>query len=108
MQIDYKRINEEVAKELNISEDLVKSISDKAFSSWNKWTRKPDSLILKIRGLGKNYFRKKKIADRLEEMDHYGSSFPEEFRATLDFILKEYEKYSSEKQKFRNVNNVIE
>lgn len=102
MIIEHKRINKEVSEENNIPEEIIKSISDKVFTSWNKWTKNPDTLVLKIRGLGKSYYRKKKVLDKICEFDYLEDTFSEEFKRALLFVRDEYEKYTEEKQKFRN------
>jgi len=105
MRIDQHRINKEVSDENFLDEELVKSISDIGFKRWSEWTHDPDSLILKIDYLGKNYFKKKKTEDRLETINMYGENsfyLEDGMKEKFEFILSEYDKYLEEKKKFRN------
>ena len=108
MKIEHKQINTEVSKENDIEFDIVKSISDKVFSSWVVWIRQPDTLILKIRGLGKNYYRKKKVQRKLDQIPESNNPPAQNFIDVLEFIMKQYESYSTEKKSFRNANKDIE
>ncbi len=108
MKIEHKQINTEVSNEHNIEFEIVKSISDKVFSSWVKWIRKPDTLILKIRGLGKNYYRKKKVQRKLDQIPLSSHPPAQNFIDVLEFIMEQYELYSTEKKSFRNANKDIE
>lgn len=108
MKIEHKQINTEVSRENDIEFEIVKSISDKVFSSWVKWIRQPDTLILKIRGLGKNYYRKKKVQRKLDQIPESSHPPAQNFIDVLEFIMTQYELYSKEKQKFRHANKNTE
>lgn len=56
----YKRVEE-------FDFDLVKDIGDFLFLKWKKWHKYPDNLILRVRGLGDNYLRKKKNSNLLRK-----------------------------------------
>lgn len=109
MQTDYKQVNKITAKRTGKSEQTYKDIQTFIFSEVHSLLRRPESLILKLRGVGTWYLRKKrmqsivdKYPERLIEKTREEFSTDKEFndyqfkRETyLNFItrLAEYEHY---------------
>lgn len=94
-QVEKKEIYSRVAEKHNISPELVAEVGDAVFQAWSEWQRHPTNLILKIKNLGKQYVRKKKVK---EEIDHM-------FSSTFDYIDEDRNTFTSEEQYLRYQNN---
>lgn len=113
MQLKQSDIVNKVALEKGLDVELLQSISDSVFQEIARKIKKPDNLIIYVKGLGKIYARKKKTLDGIEKMNNSLKS-PKtysneertiEYRTSLEFLINTYEEFTKEKNQYRNANN---
>ena len=124
MQTTVKQVYKKVSENLTFSEEIVKSIGDKVFETLLSNFKTPQSLIIKVRGLGYFYMRKNKLEDQIKNVnailakvsneEHQLYETPEYFEKKTklrDLLLerqKEYNKFLEKKniiKKLRNDNS---
>lgn len=113
MQSNHLDIYKMVAAESGNSEDLYKDIGSFVFKETAKLLKEPNSLILKLKGVGSWHLRKARIKIFVEEYtepthDEYTSEltireWEEKRKRYFNFIerLKEYDKYLEIKKDIR-------
>lgn len=117
MQSDYKEICKITSQRTGKSEQLYKDLANFVFASLYKNMRRPKNLIIKLRGIGFWYLRKKRMIGHLEFPPDYNKK-KEDFKHELAWVknenrkemhaifrerLKEYEEYSEEKRKINAI-----
>lgn len=68
MQVEGQHIYKNVAVGNRLSQELVKSVGDCIFQSFNELQKDPPNLILNLRGIGRRFVRRKKIHDRIDTL----------------------------------------
>lgn len=123
MQDLYRELEEEGV----LSFKEAKSVGDAVFSALLKNIKKPPALILKVKGLGDFFLRRKKLSDQYLKLDalfNTDNLLPDilekekkypghiaERRATIDLIaqrLEEYERYVDKKLSIRRIREKIQ
>lgn len=120
MQSDYKQAYKTTAKRTGKDETLYKDIGNFVFAHLYSMFRKPKSLIIKLKGIGFWFLRKKRLKGVI---DMYPPDFernPEEFSSEYSFLrnenkkemyvlfqerLKEYDSYIEERKMIRTERN---
>lgn len=116
MQSTLNDIVKKISIEEGLDESVLQSISNTVFKTTLENIKKPKSLILYIKGLGKIYARKRKTSDHLILYKKailtpkvQRSAFLEDYIKSMEFLLEEYKKYDEIKTNFKknaiNYNN---
>lgn len=118
MQSDWKEVYRLTSKRTEKSEQMYKDIGNFIFNKLYTELRRPKSLIIKLKGIGFWYLRKKRIQ---AIVDIYPPNFdkkPEDFNHPLELLkhenkveiynifkerLKEYEEYIIDRDKVRKI-----
>ena len=118
MQSDYKQIYKIAAEENNISEQLYKDLGNFVFAALYAEMRKPSKLILKLKGVGFWYLRKKRMEIVLREypMDYsktetdFSSKFglfkyesKKEIHSIFKSRLHDYQEFITERNEVRKL-----
>ena len=114
MQSDYKEIYKLTAKRTSKNEVLYKDIGNFVFTELYNMLRKPNSLIIKLKGIGFWFLRRKRLAgviklypaDYEKKQEDFSSEYgflknenKKEIHALFMERLKDYEEYAEEKEK---------
>ena len=120
MQSDYKEIYKLTAKRTSKNEVLYKDIGNFVFTELYNMLRKPNSLIIKLKGIGFWFLRRKRLAgviklypaDYEKKQEDFSSEYgflknenKKEIHALFMERLKDYEEYAEEKRKIRTERN---
>ena len=92
----YKTVSEDVNK----SYDLVKSVGDSVFANLLANIKKPEKLILKVRGLGSFYLRKAKLASYIESYRRFYTD--PTYERTQLAIAESLETYENKQKQYQN------
>lgn len=121
MQSDYRQIYKELSEEKGKPEQLYKDLGNFIFQQTYNMLRNPDSLIIKLKGLGNWHLRKKRMEIIVNEYSDRGvektrenfdsdSSYSEylEKKKQYDIFverLKDYDEYLKMKKDVREQRN---
>ncbi len=101
MQMTLNAIYESIAKEKNQEYALVKSVGDCVFKQLLASFKTPQSLILKVRGIGQFYLRHQKLQEYIEQRrDFY---FNPENEKSIDSRKHDEEDFYKRKERFENL-----
>lgn len=103
MQYTSKEIYKEVSEENNIPLNKVKLIGDIVFDELSKKIKSPNKIIIKIKGLGSFFLRKRKLENFIQSENTKGELTDFKLVETLEARLKEYEIYVQKKQKMQKL-----
>lgn len=99
MQSDHRFICKLTALRTGKDEKIYRDISTFIFAAANKELKKPKSLIMRLKGIGYWYLRKKRIVKKVTDFPKWDSQDP--IKIELNNILiervKEYEEYSQQR-----------
>ena len=116
MQSDWKEIYRLTAERTGGDEQLYKDVGNMIFSTLYKKIRRPTSILLKLKGVGTWYLRKKRLEIFLSHFPPNWEKTEEDFSHPMQFIknenkkeiyllfqerLKEYEEYVALKNEIR-------
>lgn len=117
MQSDHKQIYKLTSERTGKSEQLYKDLGNFVFTETNRLLRKPKSLVLKLKGIGSWYLRRKRMqividtcAHRIIEKardtfvsDKMYEEYLEKKEQYLNFVdrLKDYEEYTEIKKEVK-------
>ena len=120
MQSDYKEIYKITSKRTGKDELLYKDIGNFVFTELYSMFRKPNSLIIKLKGIGSWFLRRKRLqgvidmypADYEKKQEDFHSEFSflknenkKELHTIFKARLKEYDEYIELKQEVRKERN---
>lgn len=120
MQTDNKELYKLTSARTGKDEILYKDVGNFVFAELASMLRKPKSLIIKLRGVGFWFLRRKRLFGVLKMYPADWEKKQEEFSSEYAFLknenkkeihslfmerLKEYEEYASEKTKIRQERN---
>lgn len=126
-QCEKKSLYNKTAEKYKLDEELVTEIGDSVFEAWSQWQKHPDNLRLKIKNLGVQIVRKKKVNEEIDDM--YRSAFDYIEEANNSFtgedqymrykddqawyqqmvIMRDiYKQYTADKQKIRELRNALQ
>lgn len=117
MQSDYREICKITSSRTGKSEQLYRDLSNFIFADLAKNIRRPKTLIIKLKGIGFWFLRKKKILDYIKFPPHYDKKREDfthdilwnanEQRKELFVLfaerLKEYDKFLEKKSKIKSI-----
>lgn len=117
MQSDHKEVYKLTSKRTGVNEQIYKDIGNFVFTELNSMLRKPNSLIIKLKGVGSWYLRRNRMQIVVDEyadgiVDQFTS--PETLQLFADrreryemFLerLKEYEEYVSIRKDIKRKRN---
>lgn len=113
MQKNIKDIVEQVSLKEDLDKEVLQSIANSVFLELNNKIKRPTSLIIYIKDIGKLYARKKKSIDGLAKIEEFLKMpkpiFPTdaliERKSSLEFLLKEYDQFLIDKNQHKNASN---
>lgn len=92
MQSDYKEIYRLTALRTGKSEELYKEVGNHVFSNLYSFLRRPSALILKLKGVGSWYLRRKRMQIIVDE-------FPPDFTKTVEDFTSQLSLFKYENKK---------
>ena len=112
MQTRINTIYERASEKNDLDYDLVKNIGDSIFMEWQKAMKDPPSVVIKVRGFGYFFLRKRVMQQEMEKIEGRfdGSKTPypiESLESRWNFLNKlklrweEYKTYLESKDKIR-------
>lgn len=116
MQSDYKDIYKQTAKRTSKNETLYKDVGNFVFTELYNMMRRPNSLIIKLKGIGFWFLRRKRLFGALERFPANYEKKQEDYKNPLKYLnnenkkevhalfrerLKDYEEYVEIKREIR-------
>lgn len=92
MQSDYKEIYKLTAKRTGKSEILYKDVGNFVFAELYNMIRKPNSLIIKLKGIGFWFLRRKRLYNAIERSPANYEKTREDFSSDYSFEKNENKK----------------
>lgn len=110
MQSDYKTIYKMTAERTGKSEQMYKDLGNFVFAQLYKNFRNPKSIIIKLKGIGFWYLRKKRLEILLTRYAYdpeKGSPFEDEEQTqeVMKLRLEDYKRYTEDKAEIRKKRN---
>ena len=93
MQYTATDIYKKVAEDNDIPFDVIKNIGNKVFDDWKSWVRKPTTVLLGIRGVGRMYLRKNRIQKFIGILNTHKNMEEETYlnKGDIDGLIKTFE-----------------
>lgn len=101
MQSDYKEIYRLTSERTGKSEQLYKEIGNFVFAELYSHFRKPKSLIIKLKGVGSWYLRKKRLEIMVKKAPTEEKDLTDLAKYTIDDYLSKKEMFDTFKERLK-------
>ena len=110
MQTDYRQIYQELSQQTGKSEQMYKDIGSFVFQETSKMMKNPQSLIIKLKGVGSWHLRKKRMDIVVKDWEKGDDLLPkreDQSDSSYEEYLEKYKRFSIFKERLKDYDKYL-